>query len=95
MTSKEKFLNAIKEEISSTQQREADEIQGVREDEDSSYSHELMIDNIRSQYHDDYTETAIRCLERGLTVEEIKDIFSDCYNSEDILNRAEEITRPE
>lgn len=72
---KREYREARKKELAEINKYEEEEIQEIENDSDTSYSHALAIDNVWERYSNERLELAIRCWERGLTEDEMLEIF--------------------
>ena len=80
---KRKYIEARKKELAEINGQEETEIQEIKNDPDTSYSHDLAINDVWNRFGNERLELAIRCWERGLTDAEIMEIFDDTGIVED------------
>ena len=80
---KSEYIETRKKDLVEINRQEETEIQEIKEDSDTSYSHALAIDNVWNHYRNERLELAIRCWERGLTETEMMEIFADSGIVED------------
>lgn len=72
---KREYIEARKKELAEINQYEEEAELEIKNDPDTSYSHGLAIENVWDRFSKERLELAIRCWERGLTKEEILEIF--------------------
>lgn len=74
---KREYIEARKKDLAEINRQEETEIQEIKEDSDTSYSHALAINNVWNRFSNERLELAIRCWERGLAEAEMIEIFAD------------------
>lgn len=74
---KREYIEARKKDLVEINRQEETEIQEIKNDPDTSYSHDLAINNVWNRFSNERLELAIRCWERGLAEAEMIEIFAD------------------